>query len=100
MGWRHQLEAVVCAVLLLASMLLVAVRSLVVPSASGNTDVAVSADQARIEDETSHASSRAKTPKLSRLQSRGFPEFTSTRDVGSLWDDGPAYDLSPDGADY
>jgi len=95
MRWRHQLEAVVCAVLLLASMLLVAMRSVVVPAATGNAAVVLSTDKA--EDDTT---SRAKNPKLSRPQSRAWTEFKSTQDVGSLWDNGPTYDLSPDGADY
>ena len=95
MRWRNQLEAVVCAVLLLASLLLVAVRSLVVPPASGNAAVAISIDQ-----NPRNATSRAKNPKLKRAQSWRLPELKSTQDVGSLWDDGPAHDLSPDGADY
>ena len=95
MRWRHQFEAVVCAVLLLASMLLVAVRSLVVPPATENTEVAISIGQ-----NPRNATSWAKNPKLNRGQPWGLPELKSRQDIGSLWDDGPAHDLSPDGADY
>jgi hypothetical protein len=96
MRWRYQREVVVYAVLLLASMLLVAMHSRVLPPGRGNATVAISTDQ-----DPRNATSKAKNPKLNRGQSWSLPELKSTEDVGSLWDgDGPAYDLSPEGADY
>ena len=47
-----------------------------------------------------HTTSRAKDPKLTPRLSQDRPELPASADLGSLWDEGPAYDLSQDGVDY
>ena len=98
MSWRHQLEAVLCAILLLASIVLVAVRSVVVSPASGGVDVGVVTDPVQSDrGNPRNTMSRAKEPELTPRLS---PELEAPTDLGSLWEDGPAYDLSQDGVDY
>ena len=69
------------------------------PPATENTEITISIGQNPSQNPR-NATSWAKTPKLNRGQPWGLPELKSTQDVGSLWDDGPVHDLSPDGADY
>jgi hypothetical protein len=84
MSWRHQLEAVLCAILLLASMLLVAVRSLVVSSASGGVKFGVLTDQVRSDRSNSrNTMSRAKDPKLTPRLSQNPPDLEPPTDLGS-----------------
>jgi hypothetical protein len=101
MSWRHQLEAVLCATLLLASILLVALHSLVVSPASGEVKAEASADHVRNDRGNSgNTTSRAKDPKLRPRLLQNPPELEAPTDLGSLWDEGPTYDLSQDGVDY
>ena len=101
MGWRHQLEALLCAILLLASIVFFAARLLVASPASGEVKVEVSTDQLRSDRRNvDNTTSRAKDPKLTPRLSQDGPEFPAPADLGSLWDEGPAYDLSQEGVDY
>ena len=94
MGWRYQVEAVVCAVLLLASILLVAVRSLS-PAAEG--EKSASGPHQSLNGHSLHSTIRLKQLKpLPRHFSQHLTELNSANDLGSLWDQGPAYDLSKD----
>ena len=97
MDWRYQFEAVLCAILLLSSILLVSVRSLGVSPAIGGT----SSDQVQRAKANSHnITSWTKQRKpISRLPHQ-IPELETSTDAGSLWDQGPAYDLSRDDLDY
>jgi hypothetical protein len=102
MSWRHQLEAVLCAIFLLVSLLVVAMRSLLVIPANGQIKPGIMSTQ-----DTAHVRSpnhnntttKAKdAPKSAPLAAqKGFDPRT---DLGSLWDEGPAYDLSRDETDY
>ena len=97
MGWRHQLEALLCAILLLASVFFFAARLLVASPASGEVKVdQLRSDRRNVDNTTS----RAKDPKLTSRLSQDGPEFPAPADLGSLWDEGPAYDLSQEGVDY
>ena len=101
MGWRHLLEALLCAILLLASIFFFAARLLVASPASGEVKVEVSTDQLRSDRRNvDNTTSRAKDPKLTSRLSQDGPEFPAPADLGSLWDEGPAYDLSQEGVDY
>ena len=101
MGWRHQLEALLCAILLLASIFFFAARLLVASPASGEAKVEVSTDQLRSNRRhVDNTTSRAKDPKLTARLSQGGPELPAPADLGTLWDEGPAYDLSQEGVDY
>jgi hypothetical protein len=85
MSWRHHIEAVLCAVLLLATIIVVAVKTLApgVAAPQSNPEMLL----------TNHLNitSKAKPP-------RGVPyppiESSTTVDEGSLWDEGPSYTLS------
>jgi hypothetical protein len=96
MEWRYQVEAVLCAVLLLASIVLVAVRSL--SAATGEVKTATGADQS-LNGNSLHSTTRFKQLRpLPRHPSQQYAtELKSPNDLGSLWDQGPAYDLSKDG---
>ena len=94
MGWRYQVEAVLCAVLLLASIVLVAVRSL--RPATGAEEAATGAHQS-LNGDSLHSTIRLKQLKpLPRYFSQHLIELNSANDLGSLWDQGPVYDLSKD----
>jgi hypothetical protein len=94
MGWRYQVEAVLCAALLLTSILLVAVRSL--SSATGAEKTATDAHQS-LNGDSLHSTIRLKQSRpLPRYFSQHLTELNSANDLGSLWDQGPAYDLSKD----
>ena len=84
MRWRRQIEALLCAVLLLATLVTVAIRALA-PVTAG--DALVLPDQLNI-------SSKAKAPPGRATRSTSF-EIETPWDKGSFWDDeAPAYDLS------
>ena len=83
MRWRRQIEALLCAVLLLATLATVAIRTLA-PVTAG--DGVALADQLNI-------SSKPKAPP-GRARFTSF-EIETPWDKGSFWDDeAPAYDLS------
>jgi hypothetical protein len=97
MGWRHQVEAVLCAILLLGSILLVAVRSLGVSPAIGGVETSTDADQS-FGGNSLRSTTRLKQlkPPLRYSSQQHITELKSANDLGSLWDQGPAYDLSKD----
>src|SRR5262245_22970378 len=101
MGWRYQFEAVLCAILLLGSILLVAVRSVgVSPAVGGLTPN--DADQ-RFAGNSLRSTTRLRElkPPLRYSSQQHITELKSANDLGSLWDQGPAYDLSKeDPLDY
>ena len=101
MGWRYQLEALLCAILLLASTLFVAARLLFAHPASGDVNAEMSNDQLPSDRRNvPDATSRAKDPKPAPRLQQVPPELATPTDLGSLWDEGPAYDLSQEGVDY
>jgi len=85
MRWRHQIEAVLCAVFLLTTIVVVAVKTLAPGTAASKSN-----PQAPLANRLS-ITSRAKVPPAARYLSL---EDSTTGDEGSLWDEGPAYDLS------
>jgi hypothetical protein len=92
MTWRSQMEALLCAVFLLAVLLTVAIKTLA-PVIAADRMVAVDSVIIAVELNTS---SKAKTPP--RRAARRFItfEFEAPWDKGSFWDDeASAYDLSP-----
>jgi len=96
MCWRDQFEGVLCTILLLAVILVIAVRSLVSGPAIGRSNEIPTT--AHIERVPANTHTTAKQPKLKDRQ-QGF-ELSSPSDLGSLWDEGPAYDLSRPDLDY
>jgi hypothetical protein len=94
MKWRQQFGAVLCGVLLIAVISAVAIRAnvpAVAAGAFGLTDTSASNPPLANRPNTT---SRAKEPPT-RGPRVSLPfEITSPGDVGSLWDVGPAYDLS------
>jgi hypothetical protein len=101
MSWRHQLEAVLCAIFLLVSLLVVAMRSLLVIPANGQIKPGIMSaqDSAYARSPNHNTTTKVKdAPKsASPAAQKGFDPRT---DLGSLWDEGPAYDLSRDDSDY
>jgi hypothetical protein len=91
MNWRHQFEGVLCATLLLAGILLVVVRTL-------GASAAIGSDQ--VQRVNANTTSWPKRPKLISRSWQPTPELESPTDVGSLWDQGPVYDLARDDLDY
>jgi hypothetical protein len=99
MCWRDHFAGVLCTVLLLAVILVFAVRSLAVgPAIGGPKDGLTTAHIESVPVSTHRAIIPAKRPKLKERQP-AF-ELSSPSDLGSLWDDGPAYDLSRPDFDY
>lgn len=95
MSWRHQLEAVLCAIFLFVSLLAVAVLC-ARGSASGQIKPGIQGVTRAVKHNTT---SKAKdTPKGARPAAQNA--FDSRTDLGSLWDNGPAYDLSSDEPDF
>jgi hypothetical protein len=89
MTWRSQMEALLCAIFLLAALFTVAIKSLAPVIAA---DRVVAADSVVIAVELNN-SSKPKTPP--NRAARRF-EFEAPWDKGSFWDDvAPVYDLSP-----
>lgn len=98
MSWRHQLEAVLCAIFLFVSLLAVAVRFVLVAPASGQIKPGIQG-VAHTRAVKHNTTSKAKdTPKGARPAAQNA--FDSRTDLGSLWDNGPAYDLSSDEPDF
>ena len=84
MGTRKQIGALLCAILLLASLAAIAIRSLT-PVTANDQPVATAAKNL-------NTTNRAKAPLPRYLEVPSF-EIT-TRDEGALWDEGLAYDIS------
>jgi hypothetical protein len=84
MSWRHQLEGLICAIFLLASILAIAVRPLAVRLADVEFKVRLSTQQEAL----------ARSSKAPRVTTPQSFSLASPNDEGSLWDDGPAYNLS------
>jgi hypothetical protein len=81
MRWRRQIEALLCAVLLLATLGMVAIRTLAPVTA-------------RDDSVPQTLSSKAKAPPDRATRFTSF-EIETPWDKGSFWDDeAPAYDLS------
>ena len=98
MSWRHQLEAVLCAIFLFVSLLAVAVRFVLVAPASGQIKPGIQG-VAHTRAVKHNTTSKAKdTPKGARPAAQNAFDFRT--DWGSLWDDGPAYDISSDEPDF
>jgi hypothetical protein len=97
MGWRYQIEAVLCAVLLLASTIVVGIRTLAAHFASLEFETELIEHQVAQPTLSSlNTTSRAKAPPIRkpRVSQSSSLEITSQVDEGSLWDQGPPYDLS------
>jgi hypothetical protein len=81
MRWRRQIEALLCVVLLLATLGMVAIRTLAPVTA-------------RDDSVPQTLSSKAKAPPERATRFTSF-EIETPWDKGSFWDDeAPAYDLS------
>jgi len=81
MSWRPQMEALLCALLLLATLATIAIKTLT-PVTANNGSV--------VSDHPNMASKAKRYPALDT----SF-ELESHWDKGAFWDDGaPAYDLS------
>jgi hypothetical protein len=92
MSWRSQMEALLCAIFLLAALLTVAIKTLAPVIAA---DRVVAADSVVIAVELNN-SSKAKTPPARAARRFTTFEFEAPWDKGSFWDDeAPAHDLSP-----
>ena len=81
MGWRHQVEALLCAILLLASTIFVAARLLFAHPASGAVNAEISNDQLpshrrNVHDATSRAKDPKPTPRLQQIAT--LRELTGT----------------------
>jgi len=97
MGWRYQFEAVLCAILLLGSVLLVSVPSLRVSPAVGGVETPTDPNQSfRGNSLSSTTRLKELKPPLRYSSQQHIIELKSANDLGSLWDQGPAYDLSKD----
>lgn len=98
MSWRQQIEAVLCAIFLLASIAAVAIRTLVLDVVSLESETRLVNDQVSQPTRANrlNTTSRAKEPqsRLTRFSQSSSLEITSLGDEGSLWDEGPVYDLS------
>jgi hypothetical protein len=94
MRWRQQIAADLCAAFLLAGMVAVAIRAVAFDAGSGNRSVS-QPTLASNENTTSWAKAAPR-----RLLPIPQLELVPPGDVGSLWEDGPAFDLSHEGVDY
>jgi hypothetical protein len=94
MRWRQQIAADLCAAFLLAGMVALAIRAAAFNAGSGNPSVS-QPTLASNENTTSWAK-----PAPQRLLPIPQLELVPQGDVGSLWEDGPAFDLSHEGVDY
>jgi hypothetical protein len=98
MSRREQIKAVVCAILLLASVVAVAIRVLAGDIASVEFKAGLVDNP--VPDPTLanrlNTTSMAKAPPIRKPQvsQSSSLEILSPGDEGSLWDEGPAYDLS------
>jgi hypothetical protein len=99
MSWHHQLEAVLCAILLLASIFAVAIRPLVIGVVGVEVSVGLSTDQVP-KPRANPLNTMRKAPPIIVPRLSQSPLEINLGDEGSLWDAGPAYDLSQDGLDY
>jgi hypothetical protein len=98
MNWRQQIGVALCGTVLLAVMAAVATKTMIPAVARGELKIESADTQASQSTFANrlNSTSRAKTqPIKRRLFSQPSPfEIISPSDVGSVWDDGPAYDLS------
>jgi hypothetical protein len=102
MSWRHHVEAVFCAVLLLASVFLLALQS-ILPIATRRQSASEGLiDQTSASTQAPHFSTMSKSKNLIAPQRARAPQdgLDPLSDLGSLWDEGPTYDLSRDDTDY
>jgi hypothetical protein len=96
MSWHHQLEAVLCAILLLASILAVAIRPLVVGIAGVEVNIGLSTDQVP-KPRANPLNTMSKAPPIIIPRPSQSPLEMNPGDEGSLWDEGPAYDFRKTG---
>jgi hypothetical protein len=98
MKWRQQIGAALCGIFFLGVIAAVAIRTMAPGVARGEfkSDSADTPASQLMFANHLNTTSRVKTqPIRPRLLPQPSPlEFTSPGDVGSLWDEGPAYDLS------
>jgi hypothetical protein len=101
MRWRQQIAAGLCGVFLFAGMVALAIKAVAFDTGSGKLKLGRedrSASQPTFAG-NEKMTTRAKAPPKRLLP---FPqlEIISPGDEGSLWEDGPAFDLSHEGVDY
>jgi hypothetical protein len=93
MTWRSQMEALLCAIFLLAALFTIAIKTLT-PVIAANR--AVAAESVVIAVELNN-SSKAKTPPNRAARRFTSFEFEAPWDKGSFWDDvAPAYVFQAD----
>lgn len=97
MRWRQQIAAGLCAAFLLAGMVAIAIKA-VAFDAGMNRSVS-QPTLASNENSNENTTSWAKAAPR-RLLPIPQLELVPPGDVGSLWEDGPAFDLSHEGVDY
>jgi hypothetical protein len=101
MSWRHQLEAVLCAIFLLVSLLVVAMRSLLVIPANGRSKPGIMSTQAVADTRSPNHNTTTKAKNAPKSAPPAAQKgFNPRTDLGSLWDEGPAYDLYRVESDY
>jgi hypothetical protein len=92
MSWRGHMEALLCAIFLLAILFTIAIKTLAPVIAA---DRVVAADSVVIAVELNN-SSKAKTSPAGDARRFSTFEFQAPWDKGSFWDDeAPGYDLYP-----
>ena len=94
-NWRKQIETVLCAAFVLAGVVAATIRilALVVPSVEFKTKMVGNPASEPTLANRLNTTSLAKAPPRRVSQSSPF-EIISPGDEGSLWDEGPVYDLS------
>jgi hypothetical protein len=92
MNWRGHIEALLCAIFLLAILFTIAIKTLAPVIAA---DRVVAADSVVLAVELNN-SSKAKTSRAGDARRSRTFEFDASWDNGSFWDDeAPGYELSP-----
>jgi hypothetical protein len=101
MCWRQQIAAGLCAAFLLAGIVAFAIKAVAFDVGSGKLKLA---NEDRSGSQPTFASNKNTTSRAKAAPRRLLPfpqlEIVSPGDVGSLWEDGPAFDLSHEGVDY
>jgi hypothetical protein len=90
-SWRHQTEALLCAVFLLATAFMFAIRSLIPVAAKDDT---ARPDKLSITSQAKAPFGDTRSTPFEFENSSTAFEFENGWDEGAVWDEGPAYDLS------